>query len=272
MLTGEANPVRTPHKQLAVVPGSRCCCCYEFVVQPVVQLLQYLYTVLDSKLRAGEPGGDLFSASKTAIVEGGILTPARRSSAGARSSNGTRSPSFSPRRPRFESIRSIELNAATASCRRRAHTERSVAKPKRSLRKSLGAVALHSVKPVRGVIRHTLPMPAQRSMLPQRLQGELRIAPKRQERLDDALLRGHLEGAEAFLKGRAAADPTAAHGGWLKGSFVPVGAVPMLLVVPACLACSMTRTFMGYFTILPCICVLVMTGVSKLVCDDDYDM
>jgi len=109
-------------------------------------------------------------------------------------------------------------------------------------------------------------------MLPQRLQGELRIAPKRQERLDVALLRGHLDGAEAFLKGRAAADPTAARGGWLKGSFVPVGAMPMLMVVPACLACSMTRTFIGYLTILPFICALVMTGVSKPASDEDYDM
>lgn len=238
-------------------------------MQPVVQLLQYLYKVLDSKLRKS-PRGDTFQVVDR-ILDGGILTP--RHGAG---SSGPRSPACSPKVRRSGSIPGMEpfiLPGNSASCRRRAQT--GGAPP--SDRVGFGArtsiavreLGRKSVKPMRGVIRNTLPAPAQRSQLPRRLQGDPRIAPARKESLEAALRRSHAAGAEAFLKGRAATDPAAARGGWLKGSFVPVGALPMLMVVPSCLACDSTRSIFALLTVLPFLCMMAMTLISKPACDYD---
>merc|ERR1712216_411379 len=144
------------------------------------------------------------------------------------------------------------------------------ANPKRSFRQGFATVARHSVRPMRKIMRHTLPMPAQRSQLAKCLQGDLRIAPKRKSHLEDALQRSHVDGAKSFIKGRKDTDPTVSYGGYLKGSFVPVGAAPMLLVVPACLACETTRSAMILMAFLPFLCALAMTLISKPALD--YDM
>lgn len=110
-----------------------------------------------------------------------------------------------------------------------------------------------------------LPRSSQRELLPRDFQGLPRIEPQRLERFAHALHASHRQAAHVLLVHQGHADGVGGQNphAW-RGRHIPVGALPMLLLVPACMSCDSTRQLVVVIMLIHFFWALILTLTSKL--------